>query len=76
MRFTRLVSTLTALLLGCSLAALAVAADAPSISIPQISQEPTLADFAGMTPASAVAKQMTRIEGFVQREPIDGAAAT
>lgn len=29
-----------------------------------------------MTPATALARQMTKIEGFVQREPIDGAPAT
>jgi hypothetical protein len=76
MRFPRLVPALVALVLG-GLATLATAADsAVSISIPQIDQEPTLADFAGMSPATALARQMTKIEGFVQREPIDGAAAT
>lgn len=76
MRFPRLVPALAALLLS-SLANLAAAADsAVSISIPQIGQEPTLADFAGMSPSTALARQMTKIEGFVQREPIDGAAAT
>lgn len=76
MRFPRLVPALLALAL-CSLASLASAADSSlSVSIPQINQEPTLADFAGMSPATALARQMTKIEGFVQREPIDGAAAT
>jgi hypothetical protein len=76
MRFPRLLPALAALVLG-SLATLATAADsAVNISIPQIDQEPTLADFAGMSPATALARQMAKIEGFVQREPIDGAAAT
>jgi hypothetical protein len=76
MRFPRLLPALAALVLG-SLATLATAADsAVNISIPQIDQEPALADFAGMSPATALARQMAKIEGFVQREPIDGAAAT
>lgn len=76
MRFPRLVPALVALVLS-SFATLASAADSSvSISIPQINQEPTLADFAGMSPATTLARQMTKIEGFVQREPIDGAAAT
>tara|TARA_R110002167_G_scaffold89012_11_gene240198 strand:+ start:22600 stop:24873 length:2274 start_codon:yes stop_codon:yes gene_type:complete len=76
MRFPRLIPALAALVLS-SFATLVSAADSlSSISIPQINQEPTLADFAGMSPATALARQMTKIEGFVQREPIDGAAAT
>ncbi len=76
MRFPRLIAALAALVLS-GFATLVSAADSlSSISIPQISQEPTLADFAGMVPATALARQMTKIEGFVQREPIDGAAAT
>lgn len=76
MRFSRLLPALAAIVLS-SFATLVIAADSlSSISIPQINQEPTLADFAGMSPATALARQMTKIEGFVQREPIDGAAAT
>ena len=76
MRFPRLIAALAALVLS-SFATLVSAADSlSSISIPQINQVPTLADFAGMSPATALARQMTKIEGFVQREPIDGAAAT
>ncbi len=76
MRFPRFMPVFATLLLS-SLASLAMAADSPvSIAIPKISQEPTLADFAGMSPASALARQMSKIDGFVQREPIDGAAAT
>ena len=76
MRLPRLTAALAALMLS-SLATLAAAANGPaSISIPQLNQEPTLADFAGMSPATALARQMSKIEGFVQREPIDGAAAT
>jgi hypothetical protein len=76
MRFPRFMPVFATLLLS-SLASLAMAADSPvSVAIPKISQEPTLADFAGMSPASALARQMSKIDGFVQREPIDGAAAT
>ena len=76
MRFPKLIPALAALVLS-SFATLVSAADSlSSISIPQINQEPTLADFAGMSPATALARQMTKIEGLVQREPIDGAAAT
>jgi hypothetical protein len=54
----------------------ALAQNIPSVSIPQISQEPQLDDFIGMEPATALARQMVKIEGFVQREPVDGAPAT
>lgn len=76
MRFTRLVPALAALVLSSFTTLVSAADSLSSIAIPQIDQEPTLADFAGMSPATALARQMTKIEGFVQREPIDGAAAT
>jgi hypothetical protein len=43
-------------------------------TIPKIDQEPTLADFADMQPGTAVARSMTRVDGFVQREPVDSVA--
>ena len=76
MRFPRLIPALAALLFSCIATITSAADSTTSISIPQINQEPTLADFAGMSPATALARQMTKIEGLVQREPIDGAAAT
>ncbi len=78
MQLRRFSTALTALLFSLVLPTLAnaQAPAAASISIPQLSEEPSLADFAGMTPATALARQMTKIDGFVQREPIDGAPAT
>lgn len=78
MRSLKLVPAVAALMLSSIFASFSMAADSPAanISIPQISQEPTLRDFAGMTPATALARQMTKIDGLVQREPINGAAAT
>lgn len=49
--------------------------DIPSdVSIPRLSGAPSLDDFAGMTPATALATEMSRVDAFVQREPTDGAA--
>jgi hypothetical protein len=63
--------------LALAVPAAAFAADAaPTISIPQISQAPELSDFAGMTPATALARQMSRMDNFIQREPTDGAPAS
>ena len=49
---------------------------AESITIPRISAEPTLADFAGMEPNSALALSMSKVEGLIQREPDDGEPAS
>ena len=46
------------------------------IEIPPLSRAPELADFAGMEPATDLAKTMAVVSGFTQREPIDGAPAT
>ncbi|MDP3517669.1 MAG: DUF5916 domain-containing protein [Pseudohongiella sp.] len=48
----------------------------PSMVIPVLSSVPQLSDFVGMTPATAVARQMTRVDSFIQREPIDGVAGS
>ena len=44
--------------------------------IPRIDAEPTLADFADMSPSSALARSMNKVENFTQREPDDGDPAT
>jgi hypothetical protein len=41
--------------------------------IPRLSRAPSLEDFLTMKPAGEVARQMTRVTGFVQRNPHDGA---
>ncbi|MEX0901768.1 MAG: DUF5916 domain-containing protein [Pseudohongiellaceae bacterium] len=46
--------------------------DLANLAIPLIDQEPELGDFAGMTPATALARDMVRVSDFVQREPADG----
>lgn len=79
MRVANLFTAFAALLLAISTFTTALAAEAPataSLAIPRISREPVLADFTGMSPASEVARQMARIDGFVQRTPTDGAPAT
>lgn len=46
------------------------------LRITRIDSEPTFADFVGMQPSSELARSMTRVADFVQREPRDGAPAT
>src|SRR5262249_59483601 len=41
------------------------------VSIPRLSQAPTLEDFADMRPASPLANQMLRIDKFTGRLPVD-----
>ena len=53
----------------------ALAAD-EGIFIQRIDGEPRLADFTGMTPNTALARSMTRVEGFIQRQPDDGEPIT
>ncbi len=77
MPVSRFMSGLFVCALALGLPAATYAADAaPSISIPLIAQEPSLSDFAGMTPATALARQMSKMENFIQREPTDGAPAS
>ena len=77
MRFIRFMPGLLLSVLALVVPAASFAADAaPTISIPQISQALELSDFAGMTPATALARQMSKMENFVQREPTDGAPAS
>lgn len=44
--------------------------------MPLIEGEPTFSDFAGMSPSSALARSMTKVENFVQRNPDDGDPAS
>jgi len=77
MPVSRFMSGLFVCALALGLPAATYAADAaPSISLPLIAQEPSLSDFAGMTPATALARQMSKMENFIQREPTDGAPAS
>jgi Domain of unknown function (DUF5916) len=43
------------------------------LRIPHLEKGPTLTDFFGMRPSPAFAGKMLKIEGFVQRDPHDGA---
>jgi Domain of unknown function (DUF5916) len=45
----------------------------PAIVIPRLSRAPSLIDFLTMGPVGEVARQMTKVSGFVQRDPHDGA---
>jgi hypothetical protein len=44
--------------------------------LPRIHGEPTIEDFAGMTAATPVAREMVRIDQFTQRAPDDGQPVT
>ena len=46
------------------------------IYIPRIDGEPTLVDFEGMEPRSELARSMSKVEGFIQRDPDDGEPAS
>lgn len=51
------------------------AAAAPeALQLPVISGVPQLADFAGMQPATALARELVKVDALVQRLPADGAA--
>ena len=52
-----------------SLTTFSIAAENLNLTIPRIDGVPTLADFAGMQPNSALARSMSKAENFVQREP-------
>jgi hypothetical protein len=47
-----------------------------SLFIPSIEGEPSLADFADMSPSSPLARSMAKVENFVQRLPDDGDPAS
>jgi hypothetical protein len=46
------------------------------LTIPLLSSAPTIDDFLSMRPNSAVAEQMVKVSGFVQRNPYDGHPAS
>lgn len=48
------------------------AAPPPALAIPRLTAAPEIADFAEMTPATERARELARVEGFVQRWPADG----
>ena len=48
----------------------------PSLVIPRVSRPPALEDFLGMEPNERVEGRLAKVEGFLQREPSDGAPAT
>lgn len=73
-RSTLLVGALLVASASIHSSALYAQSSAPASAIPLLTQEPVLADFEGMTPASEIAGTMVRMDAFVQREPNDGAA--
>ena len=44
----------------------------PAVTIPRLSRAPALDDFLGMKPEGEIALQMSKVTGFVQRNPHDG----
>jgi len=44
-----------------------------TLHIPHIDQRPTIADFLDMKPSAAFAGKMLKVDGFMQRDPKDGA---
>ncbi len=44
--------------------------------IAEIDAAPAMEDFVGMAPATALARSMSKVENFIQREPDDGEAAS
>ncbi len=44
----------------------------PSVRIPRLSGPPSLADFEEMQPSSSRAAEMSKVTGFIVREPADG----
>ena len=48
----------------------------PTLTIPRLSHGPTLDDFLTMKPVGEIAQQMTKVTGFVQRNPHDGQAVS
>lgn len=47
-----------------------------NLSVPKLTQAPTLEDFEDMRPNDRMSAQMARADGFVQRDPSDGKPAT
>ncbi len=55
---------------------LVVAQEMAGLQIPLIERPPSLDDFSGMQPSSELESMMVKVDGFIQREPRDGAPAT
>ena len=75
MRVSRLMLCALSTVVAALTPTLLVAAE-NGISIPRIDSEPSFADFASMQPSSELARSMTKVENFIQREPSDGRPAT
>ena len=45
----------------------------PVISIQRVDRPPAIADFLSMAPSAEVTRQLAKVEGMIQREPVDGA---
>ena len=52
------------------------AATSRGLNIRRVTHPPTLEDFLSMHPSARVAGEMTRVTGFIQRDPDDGRPAT
>ncbi len=63
------------ILLGLLLS-IAWPARAADVVVPRLDAAPKLADFLTMQPSGPVATRMVKVEGFIQREPSDGAPPT
>lgn len=61
--------------LACVCMSNALAADS-NITIPKITAEPSFEDFSSMQPSSALARSMSKVDTFMQREPNPGLPAT
>lgn len=70
--------TLASLLACCLVlvSPLTNAADIPGLQMSRVDAVPSLDDFAGMAPATALARSMTRIDSLQQRLPVNGAPAS
>ena len=50
-----------------------LSAEIAAVRIPKLQAAPKLGDFEGMAAATPLARQMLKVEGFLQRDPHDGA---
>lgn len=77
MRIINLLSTFVLAASSALLPTLVTAAESNNqLTIPALDQEPQFSDFANMNPSSVLARQMVKVDSFVQREPDDGKPAT
>ena len=45
----------------------------PTINIQRVDRPPNIADFLNMAPSAETTRQLTKVDGMIQREPVDGA---